>query len=215
MTPNRVHAAQEKVLTTSAYSPHKPSFIRWSKSSWNIPATALSSAICLANVPLALKKIFILCTPRGELEIRLPQEEPACLCVCVCVRLSFCSVSPLFQPIILQGERALNVIMLKPTQPLMLFHVSSQISLTRLSRQGSGFPQTTLSLFDPSDFVALFFFSLLPITDCLHNWFIEKMMESFALTSCWGWLIFTWAGVLSRTEWFPSFVLKTIIEIWF
>lgn len=52
------------------------------------------------------------------------------------------------------GERVLNVIMLKPTQPLTLSHASSQISLTRLFHRRSGFPQTPLSLFDAFDFVA-------------------------------------------------------------
>lgn len=65
----------------------------------------------------------------------------------LCVRLPCVVFSPsTFQPIILQGERALSVIVLKPTQTLML-------SLSRLSHRGPEFPQTSRSPFDPSDFV--------------------------------------------------------------
>lgn len=69
----------------------------------NIPATALSSAICLTIVPLKLKKIFILCALRDWWETPL-----ACVClrksrVSLCVRFLVLSLST-FQPIILQGK---------------------------------------------------------------------------------------------------------------
>lgn len=60
------------------------------------------------------------------------ETPPARVClqngrVAVCAFLAL-SLST-FQPIILQGEGALNVITLKPTQPLILSHANSRGSL--------------------------------------------------------------------------------------
>lgn len=79
-------------------------------------------------VPLILKKKFILWSTKNGWE-----TPTASVClqngrVAVCAFLAL-SLST-FQPIILQGEGALSVIALKPTQPLMLSH-ARQLQLDR------------------------------------------------------------------------------------
>ena len=107
----------------------------------NIPGTDLSSAICLTTDPLKLKKIFILvCKERRQGDtagwlVCLGEKKKTCCSVCV----------PCAQPLHISAhysprERALSVIILKPTQPLMLSHASSQNSFSRLSHSGSWFP---------------------------------------------------------------------------
>lgn len=96
----------------------------------NIPGTARSSATCLAMVPLTLKKKFILWSTTDGWE-----TPPARVCLQkgrVAVNALLALSLSTFQPIILQGEGALSVIALKPTQPLMLSHASSCGSLVIL-----------------------------------------------------------------------------------
>jgi len=124
--------------------------------SQNIPATALSSAICLTTVPLRLKKIFILWGMRGRHGCL--QKKPCCSVRRPCAQsLHFSAHYP-------PGERALSVIVLKPTQPLTVSHASSQISLIGLFHPRSGFPQTSIPPLDPPDFL-IFVFPLIQLDE--------------------------------------------------
>lgn len=82
-----------------------------------------------------------------------------------------------FQPIILQGERALSVIILKPTQPLMLSHASSLMILIPTE-----FFSITWSCwfryFTKNSMFAL------PIIKCLCK-LNDDMMEKCIYSQCW------------------------------
>lgn len=112
-----------------------PDYIRYFFLCQNIPGRALSSAICLTTVPLILKKKFILYALGAGWEPQLARVFLRERCVAVCAFLVL-SLST-FQRISLKGESALSVIVLKPTQPLMLSHASSQNSLSCLSHSSS------------------------------------------------------------------------------